>query len=156
MRARIQTIPMGGGGGGGGSNCFSREVRSIFSRKQMATYDFHGEVPTPCPLCLSPYQSFKQFEFTFYFLFFCWAWSIHKTSANYISCRQGQRQWGRLTPLFAYRIRIYQYLNKTEKYHPEKSYLLLVEIASADPEGGQGVRTPTPWKITSYMGFYRV
>ena len=23
---------------------------------------------------------------------------------------------------------------------------------SADPEGGQGVRTP-PWKITSYMGF---
>ena len=24
----------------------------------------------------------------------------------------------------------------------EKSYLLLVEIASADPEGGQGVRTP--------------
>ena len=26
--------------------------------------------------------------------------------------------------------------------------------ASVDPEGGQGVRTP-PWKITSYMGFYR-
>ena len=26
--------------------------------------------------------------------------------------------------------------------------------ASADPEGGQGVWTP-PWKITSYMGFYR-
>ena len=24
---------------------------------------------------------------------------------------------------------------------------------SADPEGGQGVQTP--WKITSYMGFYR-
>ena len=30
----------------------------------MATYDFHGEVRTPCPLCLRPYQSFKQFEFT--------------------------------------------------------------------------------------------
>ena len=29
-------------------------------------------------------------------------------------------------------------------------------VASADPEGGQGVRTPSPpWKITSYMGFYR-
>ena len=51
MRARIQTIPKGGRGGG--SNCFSREVRTSFSsRKQMATYDFHGEVRTPCPLCL--------------------------------------------------------------------------------------------------------
>ena len=51
------------------------------------------------------------------------------------------RTWGRLTPLFAYRIMVYQNLNKTEKYHPtttkrKKSYLLLVEIASADPEGG--------------------
>ena len=75
MRARIQKIPTRGGGGGGGgggrSNCFSREVRTSFcSRKQMATYDFHGEVRTPCPLCLRPYQSFKQFEFTFYFYFF--------------------------------------------------------------------------------------
>ena len=72
MRARIQTIPGGGGGvWGGGSNCFSREVRTSFSsRKQMATYDFHGEVRTPYPLCLRPYQSFKQFEFTFYFIFF--------------------------------------------------------------------------------------
>ena len=47
MRARIKTT------GGGGSNCFSREVRTSFSsRKQMATYDFHGEVRTPSPLCL--------------------------------------------------------------------------------------------------------
>ena len=66
------------------------------------------------------------------------------------------RTWGRLTPLFAYRIMVYQNLNKTEKYHPTttKRNLLLVEIASADPERGQGVRTP--WKITSYMGFFRV
>ena len=28
------------------------------------------------------------------------------------------RTWGRLTPLFAYRIMVYQKLNKTEKYHP--------------------------------------
>ena len=49
-KLRIQTIPTGGGGGGGGSNCFSREVRTSFStRIQMATYDFHGEVQTPCP-----------------------------------------------------------------------------------------------------------
>ena len=46
----------GGGGGGqgwGGGQGFSREVRTSFSfRKQMATYDFHGEGRTPCPLCL--------------------------------------------------------------------------------------------------------
>ena len=29
------------------------------------------------------------------------------------------RTWGRLTPLFAYRIMVYQNLNKTEKYHPK-------------------------------------
>ena len=29
----------------------------------------NGEVRTPCPLCLRSYQSFKQFEFTFYFYF---------------------------------------------------------------------------------------
>ena len=28
------------------------------------------------------------------------------------------RTWGRLTPLFAYRIMVYQNFNKTEKYHP--------------------------------------
>ena len=28
------------------------------------------------------------------------------------------RTWGRLTPLLAYRIMVYQNLNKTEKYHP--------------------------------------
>ena len=63
--------PDNSNGVGGGSNCFSREVRtSFYSRKQMTTYDLHREVWTPCPLCLRPYQSFKQFEFTFYFLFF--------------------------------------------------------------------------------------
>ena len=31
----------------------------------------------------------------------------------------------------------------------------LATRSSADPEGGQGVRTPILWKITSYMGFYR-
>ena len=77
------------------------------------------------------------------------------------------RTWGRLTPLFAYRIMVYQILNKTEKCHPtttkrKKNYLLLVEIASADPEGVRGSGPPgksqviwvsmgykqldTPWK----------
>ena len=55
--------------------------------------------------------------------------------------------WGRLTPLFAYRIVVYQNLNKTEKYR-KKSYLLLVEIASADPEGG-----PDPLENYKLYGF---
>ena len=63
------------------------------------------------------------------------------------------RTWGRLTPLFAYRIMVYQNLNKTEKYHPtttkrKKSYLLLVEIASADPDGG-----PDPLENYKLNGF---
>ena len=45
-------------------------------------------------------------------------------------------------PLFANRIMVYQSLNKTEKYHPTTTKRLLIEIASADPEGGQGVRSP--------------
>ena len=85
--------------GGRGSNCFSREVRTSFSsRKQMATYDFHGEVQTPCPLCLrlepnkhtgsevsAHIRVSNSLNSHFIYLFFCWAWSIHKTSANYIS-----------------------------------------------------------------------
>ena len=38
----------------------------------MATYGFHGEVRIPCPLCLRPYPSFKQFEFIFYLFFIAW------------------------------------------------------------------------------------
>ena len=87
MRARIQTIPTEGGGG---SNCFSREVRtSFYSRKQMATYDFHGEVRTPLPPLSPP---ISECQSVWIHIFFFWAWSIHKTSANYISWRQGQRQ----------------------------------------------------------------
>ena len=62
-------------GGGGGMNCFSREVRSSFSsRKQMATYDFHGEVRTPCPLCLRPYIRVSNSLNSHFIYFFCWAW----------------------------------------------------------------------------------
>ena len=87
MRARIQTIPTVGGGGWGEGRIASRGrfVPVFLLGNEWPTYDFHGEVRTPCPLCLRPYQSFKRFEFTFYLFFFCWAWSIHKTSANYIS-----------------------------------------------------------------------
>ena len=83
MRARIQTIPTGGGGGGGGvellleggSYCFSREVRTSFSsRKQMATYDFHGD---PLPPLSPPISEFQTVWIHILFFIFCWAWSIH-------------------------------------------------------------------------------
>ena len=80
----------GGGGGVGGEkglNCFSREVLTSFSsRKQMATYDFHGEVRTPCPPVSAHIRASNSLNSHFFFFFlFCWAWSIHKTSANYVS-----------------------------------------------------------------------
>ena len=63
---------------------------------------------------------------------------------------------GRLTPLFAYRIMVYQNLNKTEKYHPtttkrKKSYILLVEIASADPEGSGGLDPLENHKLYGFL-----
>ena len=58
----------GGGGGGGGEGRIATRGRFVpvfLLRNKMATGG-----PDPCPLCLRPYQSFKQFEFTFYFIFF--------------------------------------------------------------------------------------
>ena len=51
--------------------------------------------------------------------------------------------WGRLTPLFAYRIMVYQNLNKTEKYHPKttkrkKAIWVSIGYKQLDP--------PPPWK----------
>ena len=67
--------------------------------------------------------------------------------------------WGRLTPLFAYRIMVYQNLNKTEKYHPTTTKRKKLSPAGLDSKcgsrGGSG-GPDSPGKITSYMGFYRV
>ena len=56
------------------------------------------------------------------------------------------RTWGRLMPLFAYRIMVYQNLNKTEKYHPKTTKWKKLSPAGRDSKcgsrGGQGVRTP--------------
>ena len=69
------------------------------------------------------------------------------------------RMWGRLTPLFAYRIMDYQNLDKTEKYHQtttkrKKKLSPAGRDSKCGSRGGQG--SGPPWKITSYMGFYRV
>ena len=69
------------------------------------------------------------------------------------------RMCGRLTPLFAYRIMVYQNLNKTEKYHPtttkrKKAISCWSRWQVRIQRGVRGSRPP--WKITSHMGFYRV
>ena len=49
------------------------------------------------------------------------------------------RTWGRLTPLFAYRIIVYQNLNKTEKYHPTTT-IRKKSISPADRDSKCGSR----------------
>ena len=34
-------------------------------------------------------------------------------------------------------------------------FLIILQVSSADPEGGTGGPDHPTWKITSYMGFYR-
>ena len=74
----------GGGGGGGGGDEGRIASRGRFvpvflrgNKWQLMIFMGRSGPPAPSP---RPYQSFKQFE-----IYFCWAWSIHKTSANYIS-----------------------------------------------------------------------
>ena len=59
----------------------------------------------------------------------------------------GIRTWGRLTPLFAYRIMVYQNLNKTEKYHPRTTKRKKLSPAGRDSKcgsrGGSGGPDPT-------------
>ena len=56
------------------------------------------------------------------------------------------RTWGRLTPLFAYRIMVYQNLNKNEKYHPTTTKRKKLSPAGRDSKcgskGGSGGPDP--------------
>ena len=45
----------------------------------------------------------------------------------------------------------FKYVIKLSQCH----LIASVPSTSADPEGGTGDPDPPPWKITSYMGFYR-
>ena len=82
---------------------------------------------------------------------------VHRTPYNLWFSRGGPdpltplwiRTWGRLTPLFAYRIVVYQNLNKTEKYHPtttkrKKKLSPAGRDSKCRSRGGQGVWTPPP------------
>ena len=46
------------------------------------------------------------------------------------------RTWGGLTPLFAYRIMVYQNLKKTEKYHPKMTKWKKLSPAGRDSKCG--------------------
>ena len=86
MRARIQTIPTGGGGGGGGGRIASqgRFVPVFLLGNKWQLMIFMGRSGPPAP-SVSAHIIVSNSLNSHYIYFFCWAWSIHKTSANYIS-----------------------------------------------------------------------
>ena len=57
------------GGGGGRIASRGRFVPVFLLGNKWQLMIFMGRSGSPCPLCLRPYQSFKQFEFTFYLFF---------------------------------------------------------------------------------------
>ena len=65
------------------------------------------------------------------------------------------RTWGRLMPLFAYRIMVYQNLNKTEKYHPTTTKRKKLSTADRDSKGGSrgGSGGPDPLENHKLYGF---
>ena len=89
MHARIQTIPTEGGGvellleGG------SYQFFLLGNKWQLMI--LMGMSRPPAPSVSAHIRVSNSLNSRFIY-FFCWAWSIHKTSANYISWRQGQRQ----------------------------------------------------------------
>ena len=62
---------------------------------------------------------------------------------------------GRLTPLFAYRIMVYQNLNKTEKYHPTTTKRKKLSPAGRDSKCGsrEGSGGPDPLENHKLYGF---
>ena len=56
------------------------------------------------------------------------------------------RTWGRLTPLFGYRIMVYQNLNKNEKYHPTTTKRKKLSPAGRDSKCGSRGGSRPPWK----------
>ena len=96
----------GGGGGGGGGQIASRgrfvPVFLLGNKRQLMIFMGRSGPPAPSvsasdPINIlgprsPPISELQTVWIHILFYFFCWAWSIHKTSANYVSWRQGQRQ----------------------------------------------------------------
>ena len=71
------------------------------------------------------------------------------------------RTWGRLMPLFAYRIMVYQNLNKTKKYHQTTTKRKNLSPADRDSKcgsigGSGGPDPPGKSQVIWPLGFYRV
>ena len=121
VNARIQEFLSGGGGGGGGGG------RGPTARKQSGQCFFFSH-----QLILQ----FTEWIQSFYRFITMGrrgptssrGWGCPKKPILFVVFQRGGgpdpliplwiRTWGRLTPVFAYRIMVYQNLNKTEKYHP--------------------------------------
>ena len=80
-------------GGGGRIASRGRFVPVFLLGNKWQLMIFMGRSGPPAPFVSANIRVSNSLNSHFiYFFFCCWAWSIHKTSANYISCRQGQRQ----------------------------------------------------------------
>ena len=82
MRARIQ----GGGGGGRVELLLKGGSYPVFlPGNKWQLMIFMGRSGPPAPFVSAHIRVSNSLNSHFIYLFFCWAWSIHKTSANYIS-----------------------------------------------------------------------
>ena len=80
------------GGGEGRIAYWGRFVPVFLLRNKWQLMIFMGRSGPPALSVSAHIRVSNSLNSHFIYLFFCWAWSIHKTSANYISWRQGQRQ----------------------------------------------------------------
>ena len=107
VHARIQEFLSGGGGGGGGVWTMFFLVINLFYSLQSGSNGFITEGRRGTNFFQGVGVS-KETHITCDFP----GGGSRPLSPLWI------RTWGRLTPLFAYRIMVYQNLNKNEKYHP--------------------------------------
>ena len=115
VHARIQEFLSGGGGGGGSRSDGQKTVRTmfflvinLFYSLQSGSNGFIIEGRRGSYF----FQGVGVSRETHITCDFPWGGGPDPLTPLWI------RTWGRLTPLFAYRIMVYQNLNKTEKYHP--------------------------------------
>ena len=79
--------PSGGGGGGGEGRIASRGrfVPVFLLGNKWQLMIFMGRSGPPAPSVSAHIRVSNSLNSHFIYFIFCWAWSIHKTSANYIS-----------------------------------------------------------------------
>ena len=118
VHARIQEFWSGGGGGGGGGVEARRPENSLGNVVLVINFFYSLQSDRVDPMVLLQRGGGGSNFFQ----------GVGVSKETHITCGfpggSGPpyplwiRTWGHLTPLFAYRIMVYQNLNKTEKYHP--------------------------------------